>query len=311
MTFGWIGQGLKAGGARLRRIAREPLLQFLVAGAALFGADHAMRSASEDADPKRIEVTQNEVRQLSVAWLAQGRPAPTPAQLKGLVDQKVAMEILVREAKDLGLDRDDEVIKRRLAQKMDFLFEDAAKAREPTEAELRDWFSNNADRFAEPPRIDFHHLYFALDRGRTDKDVAAIKVRIDGRKDDDATAEIAAADQFMFQDVYTDTTPDQIAKTFGPGFAKAVFSLPKGGWQGPIASGYGWHLVYVDALVPAALPKFEAVEPQVKTAWLDEQTQTLKRKTFDELKSRYTVVTPPLDDPSLVAPSAAETGPSP
>ena len=257
MTIRRAIAGLRVSGAPLVRLAREPVLQFLVVGAALFGADHALRGAGEDADPKRIEVTHNDVRQLSVAWLAQGRPAPTPAQLKGLVDQKVAMEILVREAKDLGLDQDDEVIKRRLAQKMDFLFEDVAKAREPTEAELRDWFAKNADRFTEPSRIDFHHLYFALDRGHTDKDVEAVRARLEGRRDDQATVQLAAADQFMFQDAYTDTTPDQIAKTFGPGFAKAVFTLPKGSWQGPVASGYGWHLVFVDALVPPAPAKFE------------------------------------------------------
>jgi parvulin-like peptidyl-prolyl isomerase len=274
----------------------------------LFGANHFVRAAADTQDERRIELTTNDVRQLSIAWLAQGRPAPTPAQLKGLVDQKVAMEILVREAKDIGLDQDDEVIKRRLAQKMDFLFEDVAQARDPTETELRDWFSKNADRFTGPPRIDFHHLYFALGRGRSVEDVEAAKARIAGRQDDEAAAQLAAADQFMFQDAYADATPEQIAKTFGPSFAKAAFDLPKGSWQGPVASGYGWHLVYVDAFVPAALPKFEEVEPQVKAAWIDEQTRALKQKAFAELRTRYTVVTPPLDDPSLVAPGTAEAG---
>jgi peptidyl-prolyl cis-trans isomerase C len=301
MTARW----LKSTAASLRRFAREPLLQFLVVGAALFGADHVLRGAAGDADPKRIELTSNDVRQLSVAWLAQGRPAPTPIQLKGLVDQKIAMEILVREAKDLGLDEDDEVIKRRLAQKMDFLFEDVAKAREPSEVELRDWFLRNADRFAAPPRIDFHHLYYALDRGHTPGDVEAIKARIAGRPGDEVTPQLAAADPFMFQDAYADATPEQIAKTFGPGFAKAIFTMPTGSWQGPVASGYGWHLVHVDASSKATLPKFEEVAPQVKSAWIDEQTQTLKQKAYAEIKAHYTIVTPPLDDPSLVAPTAA------
>jgi peptidyl-prolyl cis-trans isomerase C len=311
MKFGWPFEQFKIKSGPLRHLAREPLLQFLVVGAVLFGADHFIQGTGEPTNDKRIELTSNDIRQLSVAWLAQGRPAPTLAQLKALVDQKVAMEILVREAKDLGLDQDDEVIKRRLAQKMDFLFEDVAKARDPTEAELRDWFSKNADRFAEPPRIDFHHLYFALDHGRTEKDIEAIKARIALRRDNEDAAQIAAADQFMFQDAYTDATPEQIAKTFGPGFAKAAFDLPKGSWQGPVASGYGWHLVYVDALVPAGLPMFEELEPQVKAAWIDEQTRSLKERAFDELRARYTVIMPPLDDPSLVATGTAEAGPLP
>ena len=290
----------------VRRLTTEPLVQFLVVGAALFGADHYWRGPARDADQSRIELTPNDVRKLSMSLLAQGRPAPTPAQLKSLVDQKVAMEILVREAKDLGLDQDDEVIKRRLAQKMDFLFEDVARAREPTEAELRDWFSKNASQFVEPPRIDFRHLYYALDKGHSEQDVAAAKARIADQTDDGIAARVAGADPFMFQDAYVDAPPEQVAKTFGPAFAKAVFGLPKGSWQGPVRSGYGWHLVRVDAMTPATAPKFEQVAPQVKAAWVDEQTRTLKQKAFQDLRARYTVVTPPLDDPSLVAPGMAQ-----
>ncbi|MFO1151079.1 MAG: peptidylprolyl isomerase [Alsobacter sp.] len=292
----------------LRRLAAEPLVQFLVVGATLFGVDYTLNGPAREADGTRIELTSDDVRKLSLAWLAQGRPAPTPAQLKSLVDQKVAMEILVREAKGLGLDQDDEVIKRRLAQKMDFLFEDVARAREPTDAELRDWYSGNAARFAEPPRIDFRHLYFALDRGHSEEDVAATRARIADQKDDSLAVQMAAADPFMFQDTYGDASPEQVARTFGPAFAKAVFALPRGSWQGPVRSGYGWHIVRVDALTPSSVPAFEQVAPQVKAAWSDEQTRTIKQKAFQDIKARYIVVTPPLDDPRLVAPGLAQAG---
>lgn len=290
----------------VRRLAAEPLVQFLLVGTVLFGIDHSLNGAERSANDTRIELTSNDVRKLSMAWLAQGRPAPTPSQLKSLVDQKVAMEILVREAKGLGLDQDDEVIKRRLAQKMDFLFEDVAKAREPSDAELRDWFSRHADRFAEPPRVDFRHFYYAADRGHSEQEIAAIRERLAGRNDDESTAQIASADPFMFQDAYVDASPEQVAKIFGPAFSKVVFGLPQGSWQGPVRSGYGWHLVRVDAVAPSAIPKFEEVAPQVKTAWSDEETRALKQKAFQELKARYTVVTPSLDDPSLAAPGMAE-----
>lgn len=290
----------------LRRLAGEPLFQFLLVGAALFGLNHYVRGSDAALDETRIELTRSDVRQLSLAWLAQGRPAPTPAQLQGLVDQKVAMEILVREAKTIGLDQDDEVIKRRLAQKMDFLFEDVARAREPTEVELRAWFAQNAARFAEPPRIAFRHYYYALDRGHSEQQVEAVKSRIARLDEVQVTADLADADPFMFEDAYTDATPEQIAKIFGPDFAKRLFDLPTGDWQGPIRSGYGLHLVHIYALTPSSVPKFEDVEPQVKNAWIDDQTRELKQKAFEELKAHYTVVLPPLDDPSLVVPGTAE-----
>ena len=297
----------------LRRIAGEPLAQFLVVGLALFGADRFWRGPGQDeAALLRIELTPDDVRQISVAWLAQGRPRPTPDQLKALVDQRVALEILAREAQTIGLDKEDEVIKRRLAQKMDFLFDDVAKAQNPSTAELKTWFAANSDRFAQPPRIDFHHLYYSLEQsGASEGKAAAAKVRIEGRPADDAVVKIAAPDPFMFQDAYKDATPEQIAKEFGPAFSKAVFELPRGSWQGPVASGYGWHLVFVDSIVPGEVPRFEAVEPKVKMAWLDDHARDLKRKAFEALKARYSVVTPPLDNPALTAPPPVQPAASP
>ena len=99
----------------------------------------------------------------------------------------------------------------------------------------------------------------------------------------------------MFQDYYAERAPDQIAKEFGPDFAKAVFQLKPGAWQGPIQSGYGWHLVFVDAIEPGRVPAFEEVEPDVKSAWLDQKQREIKRIAFEAMRARYTVVVPPIE----------------
>ncbi len=75
----------------------------------------------------------------------------------------------------------------------------------------------------------------------------------------------------MFQDYYRDRAPDYLGKEFGPRFAQAVAKLAPGSWQGPIESGFGWHLVFVDTVIPGCVPNFEEIEPDVKTAWLGEQ----------------------------------------
>ena len=84
--------------------------------------------------------------------------------MRALIEQRVSEEILFREAVALGLDKDDEIIKRRLAQKMDFLAADIAALQDPGDAELRAWYAQNSDRFALPPRASFRHLYFSFDR---------------------------------------------------------------------------------------------------------------------------------------------------
>ena len=140
---------------------------------------------------------------MSMAWLAQGRPAPTPEQMRGLVEFRVREEILYREALALGLDKGDTIVKRRLAQKMEFLFEDVSALRQPTRDELKTWFEKNAERFALPARASFRHLYFSPDRRgpRAREDAARALDTLRG-KPRRLPEGAALADPFMFQDHY-------------------------------------------------------------------------------------------------------------
>jgi peptidyl-prolyl cis-trans isomerase C len=279
----------------VRRWSREPLLHFLVAGALIFAIYHVLNPAASRTDrANQIVLTKDDLRQLAVHWLAQGRPPPTADQMRALIEQRVSEEILSREAVALGLDKDDEIIKRRLAQKMDFLAADIAALQDPGDAELRDWFAQNSGRFALPPRVSFRHLYFSFDRPGAHDAAAAALDKVAGRPVD--ASEVAAlADAFMFQDYYAERTPDQVAKEFGPEFAKAVFALKPGGWQGPIQSGYGWHLVFAKAIEPGRVPAFEEVEPDVKSAWLDQKQGEIKRIALQAMRARYKVVVPAIE----------------
>jgi hypothetical protein len=274
---------------------REPLLHFLFAGALIFAIYQLLNPTANRTDrTNQITLTKDDLRQLAVQWLAQGRPLPTAGQMHALIEQRVSEEILSREAVALGLDRDDEIIKRRLAQKMDFLAADIAALQDPGDAELRAWYTQNSDRFALPPRASFRHLYFSFDRPGARDRAAGILDKISGKPAD--TPEVATvADPFMFQDYYAERAPDQIAKEFGPGFAKAVFKLKPGSWHGPIQSGYGRHLVFVDAIEPGRVPLFEEVEPDVKSAWLDQKQREIKRIAYEAMRARYTVVVPAIE----------------
>src|SRR5262245_35997435 len=148
----------------LGRLLRDPLLQLLALGLLLFIGYRALHR-TPGPQLGRIELTADDLRQIGLAWVAQGRPAPTPAEMQALVDGRVREEILYREALALGLDKDDTIIRRRMAQKMDFLFEDVAALHEPTTEDIHTWFQNNAERFTRPPRATFRHLYFSPDRG--------------------------------------------------------------------------------------------------------------------------------------------------
>ncbi|MGA8052359.1 MAG: peptidylprolyl isomerase [Burkholderiales bacterium] len=291
----------------MKRLLREPLVHFLLIGAVLFGL-YSVTQSGRPATSKEIRLSLDEIAQLTLLYQSQWRRPPTPQELERMVENKVQQEVLYREALAMGLDKDDEIVKRRMAQKMQFLAEDVAAAREPTTAELRSWFEKNSAKFAQPPRLSFRHLYFSPDRrgarARDDAEQALAKL---GGQPVDAKIASSLADPFMFQDYYRDRAPDYLAKEFGPQFAVAVAKLPPGSWQGPIESGFGWHLVFVDTVIPGRVPAFEEVEPDIRTAWLGEQKALAWEKAYKKMRANYTVLLPAPPESSAASSSSKMT----
>src|SRR5262249_5331350 len=192
---------------------------------------------------REIRLSYGELAQLAQLFQSQWRREPMPEEFSRLIESKIQQEVLYREALAMGLDKDDEIVKRRMAQKMQFLAEDVGAAREPTSAELKSWYEKNAASFAHPPRVSFRHLYFSPDRrgARARADAAQALAKLAGQTLDAQIAR-SLADPFMFQDYYRDRAPEYLGREFGPQFARAVARLAPGSWQGPIESGFGWHL---------------------------------------------------------------------
>jgi len=282
----------------MKRWLREPLLHFLLLGAVLFGVyEFTQAGQTVPVSSMEIRLTLNELTQLALLFQSQWNREPTPEELNRLIENKIQDEILYREALAMGLDKDDEIVKRRMAQKMQFLTEDVAAAREPAAAELKNWYEGNSARFAQPNRVSFRHLYFSPDRrgNRARDDAAQALAKLAGQPEDSRLVS-SLADPFMFQEYYRDRSPEFLGKEFGPQFAQAVAKLTPGSWQGPIESGFGWHLVFVDTVIPGRVPAFDEVEPDVKTAWLNEQKARSWQKTYEELRAKYTVLLPAPDE---------------
>jgi hypothetical protein len=271
-------------------------VHFLLIGAAMSIAYALVQPETDARDsPARIVVTADDIRQMSVAWLAQGRPPLTPEQTQNLIDAKVREEVLFREALALGIDRNDTIVKRRMVQKMEFLADDVSDLREPTRDDLDAWLQQHPDRFALAPRVTFRHLYFSPDRHGAETRRTAERALTALAGTTEPPADIA--DPFMLQDYYPDRTPEQIAKEFGPAFGRSLFALEPGAWRGPVESGFGWHLVLVESLTPARVPPLEEVEDEVRIGWIDAQRDDFQRKAFEEMKSRYVIVVDPASAP--------------
>ena len=278
----------------MKRLLREPLVHFLLLGALLFGVwQFTQDGRSAHAPWRQVQLSLEELTQLVLVFQSQWRREPSPEELGRVVENRIQEEILYREGLAMGLDKDDTIVRRRMAQKLQFLAEDVAKAREPTREELEAWYAKNAHNFAQPNRVSFRHLYFSPDRrgARASDDAAKALATLAGQpQDSKLTTDVA--DRFMFQDYYRDRTPEQLAREFGPQFALAVAKFAPAAWRGPIESGLGWHLVYVDTVIAGSVPAFEEVEQDVKTAWLTEQKAIAWQKAYQDMRAKYTVLLP-------------------
>ena len=274
--------------AWLRTVWREPLVRFLLIGALLFLAMSGVRALQRPV----VRLDAAELDQLAAYWEAQYQRPPSKAELAGIIDDRIDEELLAREALRLGLDRGDMIIRRRLAQKMGFASDDAA-AREPTEAQLRAWYARTADRYAAPARVAFQQVVFSGDRpngGAAKAAAQALERAEEGGRED------PVGDPFVFPLAYEDANLPDLVRDYGPAFVKLLATAPVGGgWQGPVVSPYGWHLVKVTARRQGAPSSFEAVRDQVREAYVAEKRQEARADFLKRLRGKYRVVVEGVD----------------
>jgi peptidyl-prolyl cis-trans isomerase C len=291
----------------MNRLLREPLFHFLLIGAALFAPYYYLQhQAGDGPDSKVIRLSLEEISQQVLLFQAQWNREPSTEELADLMERRVQEEVLYREGLAMGLDKDDTIVRRRIAQKMQFLAEDVAAARQPTQEELQAWYQQHQEQFALAARYSFRHLYFSPDqRGvNAQGDAAQALVQLRDQPEEFAVAD-GFADAFMFQDYYRERSPEFLGKEFGPTFAMAIGQIMPGSWQGPVESGLGWHLVFVDDVLPGRIPDFEEVIPDVEAAWMIEQKALAWDRAYKDMRALYTVLLPaPPDDASI------ETAPS-
>lgn len=283
-------------GGWLRRVLGEPLVHFLGLGVAIFAVQPWVDRAPGEPD-RRIEISRSEVEGLSEMWSRSRGRSPTPGQLRGLVADRVREEVLAREAVALGLDRDDVVVRRRLAQKMEFLLEDVATV-EPSPEDLRVFFRERADRYGKPARVSFRHVFFSRERredAEADARVALAELRRAG-----AEGAAAAGDPLLLEPGYRDLTDAEVAALFGNGFARAVSALVPGRWEGPVASGYGVHLVRVDERRPPRPVWLADVRDRVVRDWQHARREELEQAAYARLLAGYEVAVD-LPEPLLAA----------
>jgi len=273
--------------SRIKTCLREPLVHFLAIGALIFLSFHLWRGGGPGTD--RIVITPGQVDSIAARFTRTWQRSPTEQELKGLIDDYVRGEIAAREARALGLDRDDTIIQRRLRQKLEFLAEDAFNAQPPTEAELQAWLDRHPDSFRIDPKIAFRQVYLNPDRrgesivGDAEKmhrQLSAAGPEVDiGR----------LGDALMLPQEMSLSSRSEISRLFGRRFTDTILSLETGHWSGPIRSAYGLHLVYVRQRTAARMPNLSEIRPLVEREFLAQRRKRELDSMYERLLERYRV----------------------
>ena len=285
------------------KFLREPLLHFLLIGAAIYLLYGVFAEPVMDETDKTIVVSAGEIEWMQSSWQKRWNRPPTVKELDGLIQQYIRETVLYREALTMGLNQHDQVIRRRLAQKLEFLARDLVALTPPTAEELQVYFAENRDRYQEPVRYTFTQVFIDPDK-RGDATLAnaeAIKATLIA-KGDALEDPGAMGDDSMLQNYYPEKDPIEIRKYFGNGFAESLVELSPGQWHGPVLSGYGVHLVYVSTVSEPPAPVFEELRERVVQDWKTEQGEELNEKFYASLREQYTVVIEePEQDDSVAA----------
>lgn len=267
---------------------REPLLHFLLIGAALFILFRILNGGDTGA-PRDIVISEARVEALAESFARTWLRPPTAEELRGLVDDYIAEEVYYREAIAMGLDRDDTVIRRRLRQKMEFISEDVAAAVEPTDAELQAYLGQHAEKFVESPRLTFEQVFLSSER-RGDavrRDAERLLDQLVANRAPASPAELG--DPTLLPPGMEAVALHEIANTFGNEFATQLEEAPVGQWSGPVQSGFGLHLVRVGEWQPGTTPTLADVRPIVEREWQAERRQQTSMALLSELRSKYDV----------------------
>ncbi|MBC2838859.1 peptidyl-prolyl cis-trans isomerase [Robiginitalea sp. SC105] len=269
----------------MKKLLKEPLVHFLLIGLGIFLLYSVISSDKDSRD--EIVISDSDLRHMQEIYKLTWQREPTEEELVGIVSSAIREEILYREALKMNLDHDDEVVKRRLAQKMDFLSNDiSAIINDPSENDLREYYQANADKYRLPARYTLRQVAFTFDN-HSDPRKQAEKVL--GQIQAGQVDPVNAGDALSLPGRFTGIYADRLQHELGGDFSEAISGLPAQKWAGPVRSGYGWHLIYIEEKEAPRLPGLEEVRGDLERDYAYEKERESQQRIYEQLRNGYDI----------------------
>jgi peptidyl-prolyl cis-trans isomerase C len=285
----------------MKKIFREPLFQFLVIALVLLGGERLI-NADDYADQQyQIVVDDQLLLQFIQLQAKTFKPEAAMVALKALsaeerqrlVDDYARNEALFREAMALNLNKNDQIIRRRLIQKMDYLAEGFYDEIKPlTEADLQAYYDMHLQNYKNPASATFTHVFISSENRSVEEAETLAEVLGKKLNADKVLFEKAPGygERFLYHRNYVNRDDNEIGSHFGDGFRQQLFDYQASDkWQGPLQSNYGWHFVLLVKNTPSYIPELTEIASAVFADAQREHQQEVKRMALDRLIAKYTV----------------------
>jgi len=273
----------------MKKLWREPLLHFLLIGGGLFFLYSFLNPSEEQIANNVIKIDDSDVERLIKAYEQNWSSPPDSATLKSLLKEEIKAEVFYREALRMQLDHNDEIIRRRLKQKYEFLVKDLADSQQPNEETLRAFYKEKAEFYKEPTKLSFSQVYFSPDKRQQPlADAQGVLKQVMSQPEGKVEVK-QLGDNFHLQNYFAERDYNDVRQLFGQDFAKAIFGLEKEGWTQPIQSGYGVHLVNITTIQNELIKPYEEVKDNVLADWKIAQQSLYNEQLYENLLQKYEV----------------------
>ncbi len=269
----------------MKKLIKDPLLHFLIIGLILFLVYGFVNN--ETVNREDIIIDNNDIESLTAKWEMQWKRPPTQEELGNLILQNIKQEVFYQEALKMNLDHNDEIIKRRLSQKMEFLSNDLATLYEPNDDELLTYFQKNSEKYMLPYSYSLYQVVFTNDNHENPNSV--IESILAESKNLSFEGMKTKGDNLPFQYHYIKTNSDELASQLGSVFAEGLENLELNKWVGPVSSGFGNHIVYITNREKPILPELNTVQEIVLRDYQYDKQKEVNELIFKNLKKNYTI----------------------
>ncbi|MEN9685857.1 MAG: hypothetical protein RLZZ28_1643 [Bacteroidota bacterium] len=273
---------------RVRGILKQPLFHFFFIGALLFALYYLVNPAPNNRET--IVINDEQLTRLQLVFEKEWNRKPTEEELKGLLTRYIQQEVYYRKALRMHLDENDEIIRRRLEQKLRFVTNDMANLVEPNAEDLQKFYAANKSRYLEPKKYSFTHIFFSPDKRKNpEEDARRVLKSLPPLPDNNPAEWIKKGDLFPFASEVDSLSAKELDQSMGDGFSAKLDTMPIGKWVGPVVSGYGSHLIFIKEIKVPAEKNFSLIRESLLRDYQYQLQNDYNTRLFNEFRKDYTI----------------------